>query len=191
MKKLLYAALMLFANISLVSANNNDPIKVNAEKSTVSWKGYKVTGSHEGNIKISSGTLDMKDGLLTGGQVIIDMSSINVTDLSGGGKGKLEGHLKSPDFFDVAQHKTAKLNITNVVSRGTAGSYKVIGDITIKGITKPVKFNIETKEGAMVGTIQIDRTDFNVRYGSGSFFDNLGDKTIYDEFDINVAIVAE
>jgi len=157
----------------------------------VTWKGYKVTRSHEGNIKIASATLDMKEGQLTSVQVVFDKSRINLTDLKGGGKGKLKGHLKSADFFDVADYKTATLNITDVASRGVVGSYKINGDITIKGISKPVKFNVETKDDKMVETIRINRTDFNVKYGSGSFFDNLGDKTIYDEFDIYVAIVVE
>lgn len=188
MKKLFFVAIALFAGITFINANSADPIKINVEQSKVTWKGYKVTGSHEGNISIKSGSLEMEGDILVGGQIEIDMTSINVTDLSGGGKGKLEGHLKSPDFFNVAEHQTATLKINKAVSRGTAGSYKIIGDITIKGITKPVKFNIDTKEGKMVGSLQIDRTEFNVRYGSGSFFDNLGDKTIYDEFDINVSI---
>jgi len=127
--------------------------------------------------------------MLTGGEFAIDMTSITVTDLDGGMKGKLEGHLKSPDFFGVENHPVANFKITKVVPRGTGGSYKVVGDLTIKNITKEIKFNADVKDDMATANIQIDRSDFNVKYGSGSFFDNLGDKTIYDEFDMVVDLV--
>lgn len=171
------------------------PAAVDIKESTVTWKGYKVTGSHEGTIDIKDGELIYgDDGSLSGGAVTIDMTTITCTDLKEGGANKLVGHLKSDDFFGVANHPEAKLVITNVAAKGTPGDYKVTADLTIKETTKPIKFyaSVAERDGEKVATadIKIDRTDFDVRYGSGSFFDNLGDKTIYDEFDITVQILS-
>ncbi len=168
-------------------------MQVDTKSSVISWKGYKVTGSHYGKINIKSGKLDFNNGALTGGSFEIDMNSITCEDMQGGGAEKLVGHLKSDDFFGVAKYPTAKFVITQVVSRGTPGAYKIAGDLTIKSTTKPIKFMADMKDegGKMVATakITVDRSDFDVRFGSGSFFDNLGDKTIYDEFDLDIKLV--
>jgi polyisoprenoid-binding protein YceI len=171
-------------------ATGVDPItkSINTATSNVNWKGYKVTGSHEGNIKFKSGSLAFNEMTLTGGELIVDMNSLDCTDLQGGGKGKLEGHLKSDDFFGVAAHPTATIKFTKVVSRGVAGEYKITANITIKNITKEIKFNATAKDGTANATIKLDRSDFDIKYGSGSFFDNLGDKTIYDEFDLAITL---
>jgi len=167
---------------------------VNSSESQVFWKAYKVTGAHEGYITVKDGSLDINDGVLTGGTFTIDMTSINCTDLTGEYKGKLEGHLHSPDFFATSEFPTAQLQITKVSPKGTPGDYKVTGDLSIKGITKEIKFyaNIAEEGDKVIATadLKVDRTDFNVRYGSGSFFENLGDKTVYDEFDLGVKLVA-
>ena len=167
--------------------------KADLGKSTISWKGYKVTGSHTGTIDLKNGELIYEDGVLKGGSLEIDMSTITVTDLKGGMKGKLEGHLKSADFFGVDKYPTAKFEITNVVSRGTPGDYKIVGNLTIKENTKEIKFLTKIDESATSpiakADLTVDRSDFDVRYGSGSFFDNLGDKTIYDEFELQVNLV--
>ena len=167
---------------------------VDIEKSEITWTGKKVTGSHNGTIQLKEGSLMMEADMLKGGSFTIDMTSIKNLDMAGkDGAGKLEGHLKSADFFNVAEYPNAILEISEVVHRGTPGSFKVVGDLTIKGITKPIKFNtqISTEGGMTVATadITVDRSEYDVRYGSGSFFDNLGDKTIYDEFDLNVKLV--
>lgn len=170
-------------------------VTVDTSESFVSWKGYKVTGSHYGKVKLQAGNLAYENDQLVGGGFVIDMSSIAVEDLQGEYAKKLEGHLKSPDFFGIEKYPTAKFEVTKVISRGTPGSYKVIGDLTIKETTKQIKFNtqVEEKDGKKVATadITIDRSEFNVRYGSGSFFDNLGDKTIYDEFELSVNLVSK
>ncbi|OAV45378.1 YceI family protein [Lewinella sp. 4G2] len=189
----MFKSLLLFTTLLFTATVVTVP--VDTAGSQVTWKGYKVTGSHEGTIAIQQGDLEFTDGQLTGGSFAIDMSSLKATDITGQGATKLEGHLKSDDFFGVANYPTAKLTITNVVSRGTPGEYRVTGDITIKETTKEIRFNTNVTEsnGAYVATadIKLDRTDFDVRYGSGSFFDNLGDKTIYDEFDLNVTLVTK
>nr|MDQ3017685.1 YceI family protein [Bacteroidota bacterium] len=114
-------------------------------------------------------------------------------DLQGEGKGKLEGHLKSPDFFSIESHPTAIFVVKKAVAKGK-GVYDVTGDLTIKGITNTVTFpttvNVSGKEVTAKANIKIDRSQYDVRYGSGKFFENLGDKTIYDDFDLAVTLVA-
>ncbi len=182
---------MSFTNPASTEVESNP---VNVEKSNIVWNGYKVTGSHNGNIQLKSGNLDFDGDKLVGGSFEIDMASITCNDLEGEWNQKLVGHLKSDDFFSVEKYPTAKFVITQVVSRGTPGDYKIVGDLTIKGITKEIKFlaNVKEDNGQKVATadIKVDRSEFNVRFGSGSFFDNLGDKTIYDEFDLQVKLVS-
>jgi len=166
---------------------------VDLQKSNIVWKGYKVLGSHTGNINLSSGNLQFQDGMLTGGQFEIDMTSIVCNDLSGATADKLVGHLKSDDFFGAATYPTAKFTITNVYPNGV-NRYKVTGNLTIKETTKEIKFIAEVKEegDAVTATtdVQIDRSEYNVRYGSGTFFGDLGDNTIYDEFDLSISLTA-
>lgn len=186
-------SLLLITSLFFLAAI--DTVEVDTTASQVTWKAYKVTGNHEGTVAVKSGALTFEDGVLTGGEIVMDMPTIKATDIQGEMAAKLEGHLKSPDFFGVEEHPTATLKITNVASRGTAGEYRVTADLTIKEITKSVKFNTIVAEegGNYVATadLELDRTDYNVRYGSGSFFENLGDKTIYDEFELGVKIVTE
>ncbi len=184
--------LALFAmSFALVSTNYN----VDVTSSNIVWNGYKVTGSHTGNVKVKSGKLNIEGGKLTGGSFEIDMNSITCTDMTGGGADKLVGHLKSDDFFGVATYPTAKFVISRAIALDTKGNYKIIGNLTIKSTTKEIKFNANVAETEGVvkatGKITIDRSEFDVRFGSGSFFDSLGDKTIYDEFDMNVSLVAK
>lgn len=160
-------------------------VEVKANESTVAWKAYKVTGSHTGTVDLKSGGLVFDNGILKGGEFIVDMTSITCTDLEGEYKQKLEGHLKSDDFFSVAYYETAKLVFINSKPSGKT-SYEVTGELTIKGITKPVTFDVSVYGSKATATLKIDRAEYDVRYGSGSFFDNLGDKTIYDEFDLVV-----
>jgi polyisoprenoid-binding protein YceI len=169
--------------------------KVDTNSSSVVWTGYKVTGKHTGTIKIKNGMLSMDAGLITGGSFEIDMNSVKDTDMEGEYAGKLEGHLKSDDFLGVASFPTASFVITKAIPQDSKGNYKILGNLTIKGITKEVKFfaNAAEANGTVnaAGKITIDRSEFNMRYGSGSFFDGLGDKTIYDEFDLQVSLVAK
>lgn len=154
--------------------------------SKIEWVGYKVLGQHTGEIRLKEGSLEFEGDKLVGGSFIIDMSAISSTDLEGETATKLIGHLSSPDFFDIAVHPEASFNITKVVSRGKVGDYKLIGDLTIKGNTESISFNTVLTDNSATAETTIDRSDFDIRYGSGSFFDNLGDNTIYDEFDIKV-----
>ena len=173
------------------SATASTPIdgekkEVKVGESTVTWKGYKVTGEHNGSIKLKSGSLEMNGKKLTGGEFVVDMTSLTCNDLeTGQGKEKLEGHLKSADFFGVEANPTSKLVFTSVTPMNE-NSYTVNGNLTIKGITKPVTLVVSMFENKATATIKVDRTKYDIKYGSGSFFDDLGDKAIYDEFDLVV-----
>ncbi len=166
-------------------AFTNTKKEVNVEASTVEWTGEKVTGSHNGTIELESGHLMMEDEKIVGGEFVMDMSTITVTDLTGENKEKLEGHLKSEDFFGIEKHPTAKLVITSAASKGN-GKYGIVGDLTIKNETHPITFDLVMDGDSATTNLTIDRSKYNVRYGSGSFFDNLGDKTIYDNFELDV-----
>ncbi|WP_419212282.1 YceI family protein [Maribacter sp. X9] len=186
-KSIVSIALVTFFGVSAFASTpiEKEKKQVKVSESTVTWKGYKVTGSHEGTIDLKSGYLEMENGKLTGGEFVVDMTSINNTDLDADSQGKLEGHLKSDDFFGVANHPTAKLVFTSVKPMNK-DSYTVTGDLTIKETTKPITFVVSVYKNKATATMKIDRAEYDVRYGSGSFFDNLGDKTIYDEFDLVV-----
>ncbi|VAW21703.1 hypothetical protein MNBD_BACTEROID04-1181 [hydrothermal vent metagenome] len=157
--------------------------------STINWKGYKPTGSHHGTINLESGELKMKNGKITGGSFIANMSTIK----DAGGSTKLERHLKSDDFFDVAAFSTCKFEITG--SEIIDGKTVLTGDMTIKGITKQLTFPVIVTEKADTVTLtsetfQVNRAEFNVKYKSKTFFNNLKEKFIKNEFDLQVAITA-
>ncbi len=163
----------------------NEVEKVMVKDSSITWVGKKVTGKHNGTINLESGYFNMNGDQIVGGEFVIDMTSITVVDLQAGkGKEKLEGHLKSDDFFGVANHPTAKLEVTKATKNGD--TYTVMGNLTIKNITNPITFELNKNGNKATAEVVIDRSKFDVRYGSGSFFDNLGDKTIYDDFNLTV-----
>ncbi len=181
---------LAFALVFGFAATATEPIEgekkeVNTETSKVTWKAYKVTGSHTGTVDLNSGALMFEGDKLIGGEFVVDMPTLVSTDLEGEYKGKLEGHLKSDDFFGVTTHPTAKLVFTEVTASGK-NSYEVTGDLTIKGITKSVTFDVSVYGSKATATMKVDRSQYDVKYGSGAFFENLGDKTIYDEFDLVV-----
>ncbi|TDT39602.1 polyisoprenoid-binding protein YceI [Maribacter spongiicola] len=187
-KSLLSLAFVALFGFSAAASTPIDGEKkeIKVSESTVTWKGYKVTGSHDGSINLKSGHLEMNGKKLTGGEFVIDMTSITCTDLEAGqGKEKLEGHLQSADFFGVESNPTSKLVFTSVKAMND-NSYTVTGDLTIKGITKPVTLVVSMFENKATATMKVDRTKFDIKYGSGSFFDDLGDKAIYDDFDLVV-----
>lgn len=180
----LVAVFGLTATASTPNEDEKKPVKVS--ESTVTWKGYKVTGEHNGSINLKSGFLEMKGKKLIGGEFVVDMTSLTCNDLEAGqGKEKLEGHLKSADFFGVDANPNSKLVFTSVKAMND-NSYTATGDLTIKGITKPVTVVVSMFENKATATIKVDRTKYDIKYGSGSFFDDLGDKAIYDEFDLVV-----
>ena len=182
--------ILLIGALVLNPDSVKETFEVDKESSKVTWLGEKVTGEHAGTIQIKEGDFEYVDGKLTGGKFVIDMTTIESDEELD----KLEGHLKSDDFFGVATYPTATFVIKEAINQGPKG-YNITGDITIKGITKEIKFVADIKEeGSNVtasADIVLDRSEFNVRYGSGSFFDGLGDKMIYDNFTIGVNLVVK
>ncbi|MEZ2443035.1 YceI family protein [Chitinophaga sp. RCC_12] len=168
--------------------------QVDIKESKLSWTGKKVTGQHEGTINIADGKLEVESNVLKGGSFSLDTRSIAVTDIKdAGGNAKLLGHLKSEDFFAVEKFPAATFATTSVTSKG-GGNYEVTGNLTIKGITNPVTFPATvTVAGSKLtakAAIKVDRTKYNIKYGSKSFFEGIGDKAIYDDFDLDVTLVA-
>lgn len=161
----------------------------NTSSSTVKWTGEKVTGTHYGHIKIKEGTLKVKKNTIESGMFAIDMTTISCDDLEGEWHDKLIGHLKSEDFFGVDKHPVSTLKITSPASFKN-GEAEVKANLTIKDKTHPVTFKAKKDGSSYTATIVVDRTLYDIRYGSGKFFDNLGDKTISDEFTLEVKLVA-
>jgi polyisoprenoid-binding protein YceI len=188
MKKLFKsAALMMstFLTLSVMASNPGEPKPV--KSSSVSWTASKVTGTHSGIISLGQSHLEMEGERVVGGRIEVDMSTIVVTDLEGEYKTKLEDHLKTDDFFGVAQYPTASLDITGSTANDD-GSQQVTGNITIKGVTQPISFTMSFKGNYATAELNIDRTKFGIRYGSGSFIENLGDKAINDEFQLRAKL---
>ena len=190
-KSIISSLLLAFAVTTAAFAhqpeNGVESTPINAAKSEILWKGQKVTGTHTGTVAVKSGKLDLNNGKLVGGKVVVDMTSITNADLEGEWNGKLVGHLKSDDFFGVATYPEAIFTIQRAAEAAN-GEYTVTGDLTIKGKTNPIKFKAYLNDGIATAKIIVDRSKYDVRYGSGSFFDNLGDKTIYDEFELEIKL---
>jgi len=160
---------------------------VKIKDSALTWVGSKITGSHEGTIELKSGYLTLDNNDLVGGEFVIDMTTIVCTDLSGKGKAGIESHLKSDDFFSVDEFPTASLTILDVKKKGLE-QYQVNANITIKGMTQEIMFDAEIKEKTAIAKLVIDRTEFGIIYNSGSFFEELADKAIYDEFKLSIEL---
>lgn len=192
-------AAMLLALTTTVAVAQNKPVatayKIDSAASSIKWVGKKVTGQHEGTLAVKDGSFTFTGDVLTAGEVNVDMNTLAVTDIpaTDESNGKLVGHLKSPDFFNVAKNPTAKLVITG--SEKTAAGLKVKGNLTFNGKTNPITFDAKVvKTDASVNTkadVAIDRTKWDLKYGSGDFFKGLGDKAINNEFTISVDITAK
>lgn len=164
-------------------------LSVNTEQSNIRWYGEELTGkTHFGNLKFKKANLDLQDGIITGGSFTVDMNSLSVEDLSGGGKTRLEGHLRSDDFFSVEKHNEALLKITQK-GKATGDAQTLFGDLTIKGKKHPVEFSITLGDNNTAkAQLIFDRSIYDVRFRSGSFFENLGDKLILDDIRMEVAL---
>jgi polyisoprenoid-binding protein YceI len=186
MKKIksILALVMILATTGLFAQN----LKVDTEKSTLAWHGEKVTGEHDGMIELKEGWLSWNNDKLTDGKFIIDMRSITNNDLEDAEyNAKLVNHLKSDDFFGVEKFPTANLEIKSS-DKFESNKAKVKAHLTIKDITHPIEFEVQKDGNWFMAEIVVDRSKYDVRYGSGSFFDNLGDKMIYDDFTLTVKI---
>lgn len=191
-RSIIALAVALFSAAQIFAA---DTFQADKSSTVIGWKGEKVTGEHTGTIQLANGSLTVDGGELKGGSFEIDMTSIKCTDLTDASTNqKLVGHLKSDDFFSVDKNPKAKFVITKATKK-SATKYTITGNLTIKGITKEVTFPAEVYiSGTSVNAtakITIDRSQFDIRFGSGSFFDNLGDKMIYDNFYLDLRLIAK
>lgn len=163
-------------------------LKVNTAKSSIKWEGKKIGGAHNGHISLKEGQFSIKNKQIKSGSFIVDMNTITNDDIENEEyREKLIGHLKSEDFFSIKDYPTAKLSIAKCekfVDNNAAAS----GDLTIKGKTLPVKFNITRSGKKYTTTLTINRAKYDIRYGSKSFFSNLGDKVIYDDFTLEISL---
>jgi polyisoprenoid-binding protein YceI len=181
--------LMQFAMVTVFAQS----YKVDAAKSTLDWKAEKITGFHEGIIDIKSGTMKIDKDKIISGSFVINMNTITCTDLTDAEYNKkLVGHLSSPDFFDVAKFPEATFTITKPVDLSKSVT-EIHGNLSIKGIVKPLIFKaVVIKAGTSyvfnANSIVVDRTKYDIKYGSGSFFSDLGDKAIYDEFTLKLKL---
>ncbi len=161
--------------------------------STIEWKGFKPTGTHNGTINIESGVLNITNGKINSGTFLINMKSIAVLDMPKEDKynAKLVGHLTSPDFFDVEKHPSAAFEITGLSE--VEGKTMLSGNLTLKETKNNVTFpvTVTNTDGGVTlisETFTIDRSKWNVKYGSKSFFDDLGDKFINDDIELKIMI---
>jgi len=188
------------AEAAAVSESTSVEYVVDVSESNIDWKGFKPTESHTGTIKLDTGKLMVDDGKLQSGTFVIDMETIEVTDLEGKSKANLESHLKGTvegkedHFFDVTNFPEATFTVTSTESMA-AGKTTLSGNLSMKGQKQNITFPVTiTNEGDMM-TIKsepftIDRTQWNVNYGSKSVFDDLGDKFINDEMELTILVKA-
>ena len=171
-----------------------------ADQSNIMWTGSKPTGKHTGTISIENGTMSVKEGIVESGTFLIDMNSIKATDMDAEGNANLEAHLKGlaedkkNDFFNVADYPTATFTVTG--NKQQDGVNHLEGNLTLKGVKKNVSFPYTVTADGDMATFKseaftIDRTDWGIKYGSGTFFDDLGDKTIDDDMVIQFEIKAK
>ena len=167
--------------------------------STLGWEGKKVTGAHNGTIQFQSGNIAVRGNQVVGGKFVVDMNSLKVDDLKDAeSNGKLVGHLRSDDFFSIDKNATSTFTITSIMplrSDAKGNNSTVTGDLTIKGITQRISFPAKTgvKNGvaSATGVATVDRTKFDIKYGSKSFFESIGDKAIMDEFTLSFNVIAK
>ncbi len=188
-KTLVTIAIFLLAGLFV----NAQTYKADLTNSKLTWIGKKVTGEHNGTIALAAGEFIVENDVIKKATFDIDMKSLKDLDLTDEGyKAKLEGHLKSDDFFGADKFPKATF-VLDKATKIEKGITTIKGKLTIKGVTQPIEFKAvisSTPEGYKIwANITIDRTKFGLKYGSGSFFDNLGDKTIYDEFYVNINLL--
>jgi polyisoprenoid-binding protein YceI len=186
MKNLKSIALAFVVALSTVAVTAQTK-QVDVSKSTINWVGKKVTGEHSGTVNIKSGALVFKKNALTGGTFTVDMPTLTATDLTGEYQGKLNGHLKADDFFGTDKFPTSTLVFKTIATK-SANLYTVTADLTIKGITNPVVFDMTVNGDTATTTFNVDRTKYGIKYNSKSFFESIGDKAIYDEFELKVTL---
>jgi polyisoprenoid-binding protein YceI len=187
-------ALIILFSFSILFSAEGKAYSVDFENATLKWTANRVTKTHWGYILMKGGNIVIDGKNIISGDFQVDMNSIVVRDMDESPwRTKLENHLKSSDFFYVEKFPTSQLTITKVSFN--QGAFKVVGDLTIRGITHSVEFPAIIKFSdsgpRATGQIKINRTLFDVNFRSGTFFTDLGDKMIYDEFTIDFEVKAD
>ncbi len=197
MKKLILmaAAVALGPSGFAKEAAKTETFKVDPGASKVAWVGRKIGGQHNGTIAVKGGQLTMEGDALKNGEFTVDMASIKVLDLTDAKlNGDLTEHLKSDDFFSAEKHPEGKFVVASVTKRAD-GVFEAKGPMTFKGkanqVTIPLKITKSGKALTATGKVTLDRTNWDIKYRSGRFIPNLGDKLIKDGFDIEVEIKAK
>jgi len=194
MKKSVFLFSFLMLGITLSATAQN--LKVDARSTSVAWKATKVSGGHNGTVGIKSGDIQMDGNKLKSAKIVLDMTNIVCLDIKDKEtNGKLVGHLHSDDFFSTAKNPTVTFDLSKATeTRGEAGAnYTITGKLTIKGITQDVTFpsTVTYMNGQMkaTGTMKFDRTKYEIKYNSGTFFSGLGDYMINDEVEVGFNLV--
>lgn len=193
--KLVLAIAGIITLCSFVLSKKEEAFTVDTESSSIEWVAGKVGGEHSGVIKLSSGTLGFDGNNLKSGSFTIDMTTMAVTDIKGNSAQNLLNHLKSDDFFSVAKNPSATFQVTKVASTG-ADRVQISGNLTIKGISNAISFPASVKKQknvvvAVANGVKVDRTKYDIKYRSKSFFGDIGDKAIDDEFTLNIKLAAK
>lgn len=195
MKKLIALMLLLLTFAVSTTLAQEVKYKLNPKTSKIEWKGRKMLGEHIGTINFKSGELVFTNNKLTGGTFIVDMTTIKNTDLEDKDlNAKLVNHLKSDDFFNVDKYPEAKLVFTRM-DKKIKNDYFIVAKLYLKGKTSEIKIpatlNFDGSKVTSRVMTSFDRSLHDVKYGSKSFFEAIGDKIIYDDIDLNVYIEAE
>jgi len=180
-------ALLIFQVIILINISAQQRFTADTSLTKLSWLGEKVTGQHTGTISLKSGWIDWKNNQIVAGEFDIDMNTIKESQRNA----RFEGHMRSDDFFSVEKFPVSAL-IINGSTQFDRGTGIVRGTLTIKGITNPIEFKAAylIKDDGLwfFANISVDRTKYDIRWDSGKFFDNLGDKTVYDDFKLKINV---
>lgn len=199
MKKMILSIAVALLSVTGAMAQLKDgKFNIDYKASTINWSAQKVTGSgHQGTIRVSSGQVVVAKGAVTSGKVKVDMNGMTCTDLTDAEmNANLINHLKSPDFFNTAAFPDANFEVVSVKAQAdkSGNTHMVTGKFTIKGITKelsfPAKITGDEKQVIISGTMNLDRSLFDVKYGSSTFFESLGDKAINNEIKLTFNFVA-
>ncbi|WP_207429648.1 YceI family protein [Pedobacter sp. SYSU D00535] len=191
----LIALVAIFTTLAFKPKFKEEVFKVDTNSSSIKWVAGKVAGQHEGLVKLESGSLTMDGNNLKNGNFVINMRTISVTDLKGNANANLLNHLKGDDFFSVEKNPSSSFQITRISNIG-AERVNVTGNLSIKGITNSITFPATVKRQkntvvAVAKGVKVDRTKYDIKYRSKSFFGDIGDKAINDEFELDINLVAK
>jgi len=177
--------IIILALFQVVTASSQQ-FQLNPKSSKLAWTGYGEIGDFKqsGTIKARAGSLMLaENGTIQSAQVVIDMKSIHHADKN------LSKHLLKKDFFNSKKYPTAELVLLSIED------HQVTANLTIKGITHAITFPIQfEKEGTRMiikGAVTIDRTKYGIKYNSSSYFQDLGNYAIKNEFDLSFELVFE